>query len=231
MPFDKRAYRRQLMLGRPRDVVPCSLGCGNRTKYITSYDTFFFLNCSCRALVCPGCYSRLCNDFSMYTCIYCRSVGHLYLFRPCFNHPIPPRYLCWQQFLSRFQQFNPRISNWVIFRRMIDQCHHMLFDDEERNSFFEFFLRLQTPILRTHVAHRRKLSHLAITPQLRWTLLQLSWTRKLVCRMFEQPMMNYWLFYHVFLQTTGLSGLPLKAMHALLRRVMSRCGPKWKTML
>jgi hypothetical protein len=112
----------------------------------------------------------------------------------------------------------------------MDQCHYMLFDDEERKSFFEFFLRLQSPILRTHVAHRRKLSHLAITPQLRWTLLQLSWTRKLVCRMFKQPM-NYWLFYHDFLQTTGLRVFPLKAMHALLRRVMSQRGPNWKKML
>lgn len=233
MPFNKKRLaqwerRRTALL---RDVVRCSLGCGDCAKYIVPDDTIFILSCSCQALVCSKCYSLYSKSNIQYTCIYCRSVGHLYLFRPRFNYPIPPRYLCWQQFLSRFQQFNPRISNWVIFRRMIDQCHYMLFDDEERKSFFEFFLRLQSPILRTHVAaHRRVLSHLAITTQLRWTLLQLSWTRKLVCRMFKQPM-NHWLFYHDFMQKTGLSVFPLKAMHALLRRVMSRREPNWKKML
>ena len=232
MPFDKKSWRKMKFANLPINIVPCSrLGCDRFVDFIKKGDTFFYFNCNCEGIVCSSCYSQSFCSHIPYECKYCGGTYDLALFRSKFNYLVPPRYLYWQQFLSRFQQFNPRISNWVIFSRMMHHCHHMLFDDEERNTFFRFFLRLQSPILRTHVAaHRRKLSHLAITPQLCWTLLQLSWTRKLICRMFEQPIIHR-LFYHDFLQTTGLSVSSLKAMHALLRRVMSQCGPKWKTML
>lgn len=167
MPFNKLSHLEKKRDALVRNVVHCSTGCGNCAKYIVFNDTIFYLSCSCRALVCSRCYSLYSNSFKQYTCIYCISVGYLDLFRPRFDYPIPPEYLCWQQFLSKFQQFNPRISNWVIFSRMIRKYEHMLFDDKKRDIFFEFFLRLQSPILRARVAaHRLVLSHLAITPQL-----------------------------------------------------------------
>ena len=139
MPFDKKSWRKMKFANLPINIVPCSrLGCDRFVDFIKKGDTFFYFNCNCEGIVCSSCYSQSFCSHIPYECKYCGGTYDLALFRSKFNYLVPPRYLYWQQFLSRFQQFNPRISNWVIFSRMMHHCHHMLF--AYFVTFLDFFL-------------------------------------------------------------------------------------------